>query len=120
MSQMTYAEASAAALAEEMRRDPTVWCLGEDLGRGGVFQAVGAHQVNVVADAADFADEAHVLRHHLAVEHGAPRLNRLHVPNVQPSRLKGENQPGRDDGLADAGIGASYEDACAHAPKRTY
>jgi len=37
MSRMTYAEASAAALAEEMRRDPTVWCLGEDLGRGGVF-----------------------------------------------------------------------------------
>ena len=31
-------EASRLALAEEMRRDPTVWALGEDLGRGGVFQ----------------------------------------------------------------------------------
>ena len=37
MSTMTYSEASSAALAEEMRRDPTVWALGEDLGRGGVF-----------------------------------------------------------------------------------
>ncbi len=37
MSTMTYGEASSAALAEEMRRDPTVWALGEDLGRGGVF-----------------------------------------------------------------------------------
>jgi acetoin:2,6-dichlorophenolindophenol oxidoreductase subunit beta len=34
---MTYAEASRVAIAEEMRRDPTVWALGEDLGRGGVF-----------------------------------------------------------------------------------
>ncbi len=34
---MTYAGAAMAALAEEMRRDPTVWALGEDLGRGGVF-----------------------------------------------------------------------------------
>lgn len=30
-------EASRLALAEEMRRDSTVWALGEDLGRGGVF-----------------------------------------------------------------------------------
>jgi acetoin:2,6-dichlorophenolindophenol oxidoreductase subunit beta len=37
MSRMTYAEAAAAALAGEMRRDPRVWALGEDLGRGGVF-----------------------------------------------------------------------------------
>ena len=37
MSTMTYSEASSAALSEEMRRDPTVWALGEDLGRGGVF-----------------------------------------------------------------------------------
>ncbi len=37
MSTMTYSEASSAALAEEMRRDSTVWALGEDLGRGGVF-----------------------------------------------------------------------------------
>lgn len=37
MARMTYAEAARAAIAEEMRRDPTVWALGEDLGRGGVF-----------------------------------------------------------------------------------
>jgi pyruvate dehydrogenase E1 component beta subunit len=34
---MSYAEAAKAALAEEMRRDPLVWAIGEDLGRGGVF-----------------------------------------------------------------------------------
>ncbi len=37
MVTMTYAEAGRTALAEEMQRDPTVWALGEDLGRGGVF-----------------------------------------------------------------------------------
>ncbi len=37
MSTMTYAQAAMAGLAEEMRRDPRVWALGEDLGRGGVF-----------------------------------------------------------------------------------
>ena len=37
MVTMTYAEAGKTALAEEMQRDPTVWALGEDLGRGGVF-----------------------------------------------------------------------------------
>lgn len=37
MSEMTYAEASMAALRQEMQRDPAVWALGEDLGRGGVF-----------------------------------------------------------------------------------
>lgn len=37
MSEMTYAGAAMAALAEEMRRDSAVWALGEDLGRGGVF-----------------------------------------------------------------------------------
>lgn len=37
MAQMTYLDASRVALAEEMRRDPTVWAVGEDLGRGGVF-----------------------------------------------------------------------------------
>ena len=37
MTTMTYLEAGKAALAEEMRRDPRVWALGEDLGRGGVF-----------------------------------------------------------------------------------
>lgn len=34
---MSYADAAKRALAEEMRRDTTVWCVGEDLGRGGVF-----------------------------------------------------------------------------------
>lgn len=38
MSTMTMVEAVRLALAEEMRRDATVWALGEDLGRGGVFQ----------------------------------------------------------------------------------
>ncbi len=37
MAVMTYMEASRQALIEEMRRDPDVWALGEDLGRGGVF-----------------------------------------------------------------------------------
>ena len=37
MALMSYLEASRLALAEEMRRDPSVWALGEDLGRGGVF-----------------------------------------------------------------------------------
>lgn len=37
MTSMTYLEAGKLALAEEMRRDPAVWALGEDLGRGGVF-----------------------------------------------------------------------------------
>lgn len=38
MALMTYADAAKQAIAEAMRADPTVWCLGEDLGRGGVFK----------------------------------------------------------------------------------
>jgi len=38
MAVMTYAEAARLAVAEAMRADPTVWCVGEDLGRGGVFR----------------------------------------------------------------------------------
>jgi len=38
MARMTYAQAAKLAVAEAMREDPTVWCVGEDLGRGGVFQ----------------------------------------------------------------------------------
>ena len=38
MQTMTYAEAAANAVADAMRADPTVWCVGEDLGRGGVFK----------------------------------------------------------------------------------
>jgi pyruvate dehydrogenase E1 component beta subunit len=37
MARLTYLDAGRVALAEEMRRDPAVWALGEDLGRGGVF-----------------------------------------------------------------------------------
>ena len=37
MVKTTYLEAGRRALAEEMRRDPNVWAVGEDLGRGGVF-----------------------------------------------------------------------------------
>lgn len=37
MPKITYLEASRLALAQEMRRDPLVWAVGEDLGRGGVF-----------------------------------------------------------------------------------
>lgn len=37
MPRMTYLDAAKTALAEEMRCDPTVWAVGEDLGRGGVF-----------------------------------------------------------------------------------
>jgi pyruvate dehydrogenase E1 component beta subunit len=37
MAKLSYLEAARTALAEEMRRDPMVWALGEDLGRGGVF-----------------------------------------------------------------------------------
>ncbi len=37
MAAVTYMEASRLAIAEEMRRDGTVWAIGEDLGRGGVF-----------------------------------------------------------------------------------
>ncbi len=37
MGTLSYLEAGRLALAEELRRDPRVWALGEDLGRGGVF-----------------------------------------------------------------------------------
>jgi pyruvate dehydrogenase E1 component beta subunit len=37
MPRLTYAEAAREAIAEEMRRDASVWAVGEDLGRGGVF-----------------------------------------------------------------------------------
>lgn len=37
MAAVTYLDAARLALAEEMRRDPAVWAVGEDLGRGGVF-----------------------------------------------------------------------------------
>ncbi len=37
MTTMTYLDAGLRAVIEEMERDPSVWALGEDLGRGGVF-----------------------------------------------------------------------------------
>lgn len=37
MMQMTYLDAGRRAVIEEMERDASVWALGEDLGRGGVF-----------------------------------------------------------------------------------
>lgn len=37
MVTMTYAEAARAAISHDMQADKTVWCVGEDLGRGGVF-----------------------------------------------------------------------------------
>jgi len=37
MARMTYAEAAREAVREAMLADPRVWCVGEDLGRGGVF-----------------------------------------------------------------------------------
>jgi pyruvate/2-oxoglutarate/acetoin dehydrogenase E1 component len=37
MGVKSFAEAARDALADEMRRDPTVWVLGEDVRHGGVF-----------------------------------------------------------------------------------
>lgn len=37
MARLSYLEAGRTALAEELARDPLVWAIGEDLGRGGVF-----------------------------------------------------------------------------------
>jgi acetoin:2,6-dichlorophenolindophenol oxidoreductase subunit beta len=37
MSSVSFIEAARLAVQQEMRRDPTVWVLGEDVGRGGLF-----------------------------------------------------------------------------------
>jgi len=37
MNTISYLEAGKRAVREEMQRDASVWALGEDLGRGGVF-----------------------------------------------------------------------------------
>jgi pyruvate/2-oxoglutarate/acetoin dehydrogenase E1 component len=37
MPTITYREAGKLAVQEAMQADPSVWCLGEDLSRGGVF-----------------------------------------------------------------------------------
>jgi pyruvate/2-oxoglutarate/acetoin dehydrogenase E1 component len=36
-SPVSFIEAARLAVRQEMRRDPTVWVLGEDVGRGGLF-----------------------------------------------------------------------------------
>ena len=37
MPRLTYMQASREAIRQAMQSDPRVWCVGEDLGRGGVF-----------------------------------------------------------------------------------
>ena len=37
MAVMNYSDAARKAVREAMRADDAVWCVGEDLGRGGVF-----------------------------------------------------------------------------------
>jgi acetoin:2,6-dichlorophenolindophenol oxidoreductase subunit beta len=37
MARLSYMEAGRLAVKHAMQGDPTVWCVGEDLGRGGVF-----------------------------------------------------------------------------------
>ena len=44
MAELTYRNAVAAALAQEMARDPRVVLLGEDVGGGGVFKTTGGLQ----------------------------------------------------------------------------
>ena len=41
MAQLTFRQAVAAALAQEMERDERVVLLGEDIGSGGVFKTTG-------------------------------------------------------------------------------
>jgi pyruvate dehydrogenase E1 component beta subunit len=42
---LTMGEVAARTLADEMRRDPTIWVLGEDVEMGGIFaQYKGLHQ----------------------------------------------------------------------------
>ena len=38
MARLSFAEATRRALAADMRRDPLVWALGEDLAQGGIFK----------------------------------------------------------------------------------
>jgi acetoin:2,6-dichlorophenolindophenol oxidoreductase subunit beta len=37
MASLSFAEAACRALAQEMRRDPSIWVLGEDVRMGGIF-----------------------------------------------------------------------------------
>jgi len=51
MPVMTYAEAARQAIADAMRDDATVWCVGEDLGRGGDLTSDLAVPVETTANA---------------------------------------------------------------------
>jgi pyruvate/2-oxoglutarate/acetoin dehydrogenase E1 component len=50
MAQLTFRNAVAAALAQEMRRDPDVVLLGEDVASGGVFKATAGLRDEFGAD----------------------------------------------------------------------
>jgi pyruvate/2-oxoglutarate/acetoin dehydrogenase E1 component len=50
MAQLTFRNAVAAALAQEMRRDPDVVLLGEDVASGGVFKATAGLREEFGAD----------------------------------------------------------------------
>ena len=50
MANLTYRNAVAAALAQEMRRDPTVVLLGEDVASGGVFKTTAGLREEFGAD----------------------------------------------------------------------
>lgn len=51
MSEMTYLEAISDGLREEMRRDETVFCLGEDIGVfGGAFKVTAGFHDEFGAD----------------------------------------------------------------------
>jgi len=50
LQQLTYAQAAALALQLDMRADPSIVALGEDLGRGGVFGQYRGLQAEFGAD----------------------------------------------------------------------
>lgn len=50
MAALTYREAGRQAVTAEMRLDQSVWCLGEDLGRGGVFGQYAGLEAEFGAD----------------------------------------------------------------------
>ena len=52
MAQLTYLEAIRQGIWEEMERDPTVFCLGEDIGiYGGAFKVTA---IGLIAAAAAY------------------------------------------------------------------
>jgi len=53
MAELTYRDAVAAGIAQEMERDDSVVCLGEDIAAaGGVFKALrSARKIRTVAGA---------------------------------------------------------------------